>query len=63
MSVIEVTLIVAVILLYSKWISIFMMYPLLALLNLYRNNKSNRFYKILAVPGYVLEQLLRYGGG
>lgn len=59
----EKTLIIAIVILYLKWIFITLLYPLEACWGLYRNNKSNKLFKLLAVPCYVIERILRFGGG
>lgn len=56
-------LIIAVLLLYLKWIFIICFYPLMVGWGLYQNHKTNRFYKLLAVPAYIIERILRFGGG
>ena len=59
----EKFLIIAVLLLYLKWIFIICFYPLMVGWGLYQNHKTNRFYKLLAVPAYIIERILRFGGG
>ena len=56
-------LLIAVLLLYVKWIFIFFLYPAEACWGLYQNHRSNKFYKLLAVPCYGIEHILRNGGG
>jgi len=60
---IERILIIALVVLYLKWIFIALLYPLEVFGGLYRNNKSNKLFKLLAVPGYCIERILRFGGG
>lgn len=56
-------LIIAVLLLYLKWIFITLLYPLEVCWGLYQNHKSNKLFKLLAVPYYYIERILRFGGG
>lgn len=53
----------AVILLYSKWIFIGLLYPFQALWGLYQNNRTSTIAKILAVPYFCIERVLSFGGG
>ena len=59
----EKFLIIAVLLLYLKWIFIICFYPLMVGWRLYQNKKTNKFYKLLAVPADIIERILRFGGG
>lgn len=61
-SVITV-LLIAVFLLYLKWILVVAMYPFQVFHSLYNRNKNNSFFRILAIPDYLIERfILRYGG-
>ena len=59
----EKIFIVAIIVLYLKWIFIMLLYPLEVCWGLYQNHKSNKIFKLLAVPTYCIERILRFGGG
>ena len=59
----EKVLIIAIVVLYLKWIFITLLYPLEACWGLYQNHKSNKLFKLLAVPSYCIERMLRFGGG
>ena len=59
---IESILVITVILLYSKWIFIGLVYPLQSLWGLYQNNKSSMICKVLAIPYFCVEKVLRNGG-
>ena len=59
----ERILILAVALLYAKWILCALLYPPLALWGLYQNNRRSKLLKALAVPAWCVERLLRFGGG
>jgi len=50
-----------VLILYLKWILLFFFYPLQVGYNLYQRNKNNLFYKILAVPLFLLNKFFRGG--
>lgn len=54
---------IAVFLLYTKWIFIFILFPLQCLYGLYKKNKNRLLYKILAIPYYIVEKIFRYGAG
>lgn len=58
----EKMLIIAVLILYLKWIFIIILYPLEALWGMHKRNHSNILYKILAVPAWMIEKILRGGG-
>lgn len=58
-----ILLVVAVLLLYAKWIFFVFLYPLEMCLGLYRNHPENKFCKVLAIPGLLAERILRGGGG
>ena len=58
----EKIFIVAIIVLYLKWIFIMLLYPLEVCWGLYQNHKSNKIFKLLAVPTYCIERILRFGG-
>lgn len=60
---IEKILIIAIVVLYLKWIFIILLYPLETCWGLYKNDKSNRIFKLLAIPAYCIERVLRFGGG
>ena len=59
----EKIVVVAVILLYSKWICIGLIYPLQALWGLYQKHRSNMICKVLAIPYFCVEKVLNSGGG
>ena len=59
----EKILVIAIIALCLKWIFIILLYPLEACWGLYQNHKSNRIFKLLAIPAYCVERILRLGGG
>ena len=59
----EKILVIAIIALCLKWIFIILLYPLEACWGLYQNHKSNRIFKLLAIPAYCVERILRFGGG
>lgn len=55
-------LIIAVLLLYIKWIFIFLIYPLQALYGRgYKRHRNSLLYKTLAVPYYIIEKGFRFG--
>lgn len=56
-------LLIALLLLYIKWIAVIVLYPLLAFYGLYNRHKSNMVFKMLAFPGWCIERILRFGGG
>lgn len=58
----EKILIIAIVVLYLKWIFIILLYPLEVCWGLYKNHKSNKICKLLAVPSYCIERILRFGG-
>ena len=58
----EKILIIAIVVLYLKWIFIILLYPLEVCWGLYQNHKSNKLFKLLAVPYYYIERILRFGG-
>jgi len=60
---IEKVLIAAVLLLYLKWIFILLLYPLEVFWGMYQRNRSNKLYKLLAIPYWTIERILRFGGG
>lgn len=60
---VERILLVAVLLLYVKWIFLAALYPLMVFWGLYHNHRSSMALKVLAVPAWCVERLLRYGGG
>lgn len=51
----EKILVIAIIALCLKWIFIILLYPLEACWGLYQNHKSNRIFKLLAIPAYCVE--------
>lgn len=59
----EKIFIIAILLLYAKWIFIVCLYPLQMGWGLYMNHRSSNLCKLLAVPSYVIERILRNGGG
>lgn len=59
----EKALIIAISVLYLKWILIVLLYPLEVCWGLYQNYKPNRIFKLLAIPVYCVERILRFGGG
>ena len=58
----EKILVIAIIALCLKWIFIILLYLLEACWGLYQNHKSNRIFKLLAIPAYCVERILRFGG-
>lgn len=58
----EKVLIIALVILYLKWIFITLLYPLEVCWGLYQNHKSNKLFKLLAVPAYCVKRILRFGG-
>lgn len=58
----ENILVIAVAILYLKWIFIICFYPLMIGWGLYKNHQSNMGYKLLACPAYLVEYILRFGG-
>lgn len=59
----EKALVIAISVLYLKWILIVLLYPLEVCWGLYQNYKPNRIFKLLAIPVYCAERILRFGGG
>lgn len=62
-NVIITVLLIAVLLLYLKWIMIIILYPFQALYSLYKRNKKNLLFKAMAIPNYILERFLLRDGG
>ncbi len=60
MRTVIIILLVAVLLLYLKWILLVVLYPLQALAGIYRNHPSV-YTKILTAPNAVFERII--GGG
>lgn len=60
---IETILIAAVALLYLKWLFCALLYPMEAGWALYQNHRGSKLCKLLAVPGWLAEHILRSGGG
>lgn len=52
----------AILLLYTRWIVLAILYPLQACWGLYMNHRSNAVCKLLAAPAYIIERFLRFGG-
>ena len=59
---IETILIAAVALLYLKWLFCALLYPMEAGWALYQNHRGSKLCKLLAVPGWLAEHILRSGG-
>lgn len=60
---IEQVLIVAVLILYFKWLLIIILYPVEVIWSFYQTHKSNFLCKVLFVPAWLIERkLLRCGG-
>lgn len=59
---IEKILIAAVALLYAKWLFCAALYLPEAGWALYQNHRGSKLCKLLAVPGYITERILRNGG-
>ena len=55
-------LVVAVLLLYAKWIFLVSLYPLEVFWGLYKNQPSSMLRKVLAAPAFAIECFLRFGG-
>ncbi len=60
---IETILIAAVALLYLEWLFCALLYPMEAGWALYQNHRGSKLCKLLAVPGWLAEHILRSGGG
>lgn len=58
----QILVIIAILLLYIKWIFIILLYPLQAFWEYYHKNKSP-LSKILAIPYYLIELFFRFGAG
>lgn len=56
-----IIILLLVLILYLKWILLIIFYPLQVGFNLYLKYKSNVFYKILAMPLYLLNNFFRGG--
>lgn len=56
-------LIILILILYTKWIFIIILYPLQALWGQYQKHKNIFFYKVLAVPYFIIEKFFRFGAG
>mgnify|MGYP000452011947 CR=1 FL=1 len=56
-----IIILILVLILYLKWILLIIFYPFQAGFNLYLKNKGNIFYKILAIPLYILNKFFRGG--
>lgn len=61
MEILIVVLAVAVLLLYLKWIVIIVMMPFMAAYGRYRNNRDNKLWKVLAIPAWGMEKVMRGG--
>lgn len=55
-------IIIAILILYIKWIFIILLYPLQAFWRRYQKNKT-LWNKILATPFYIIERFFRFGAG
>lgn len=56
-----IIILILVLILYLKWILLIIFYPCQVGFNLYLKNKGNLFYKILAIPLYVLNKFFQGG--
>lgn len=56
-----IIILLLVLILYLKWILLIIFYPLQVGFNLYLKYKRNVFYKILAMPLYLLDKFFRGG--
>lgn len=61
-NMLEKFLLIAVLLLYVKWIFIICLYPLEMGWGYYNNHRT-KFGKILGAPTFIIERILRFGGG